>query len=477
MLEEAVARNGSGEALVCGDARLDWAGLCHRVASAARGLADRGVERGDRVGILLGNRLEFPIAFLGAVWLGAIPVPISIREQRPGLEYILRHCRAKVLVHDSDLLDRLPDGPSRMTAEEFSTMSLAGSPAPPAPAAEDDTCAILYTSGTTGRPKGAMLTNLGIVHSSMTFESCMELSTETRSVAAVPLSHVTGVVALLTAIVRCAGTLIVMPSFRPRAFLELAARERMTHSVLVPAMYNLCLLEPDFERFDLSRWRVGAFGGAPLPEATITTLAEKLPDLRLMNAYGATETTSPATLMPPGETAARRDSVGLPVPGAEIRAVEGELWIRGPMVVPGYWKDPEATDREFTDGFWRTGDLGSIDSEGFVRVRDRKKDVINRGGYKVFSVEVENVLMEHPAVIEAAVVARPCPVLGERVHAFVTVREMVDEAELREFCSGRLADYRIPESFTTGTEPLPRNANGKILKRELRIATAPPPPS
>jgi long-chain acyl-CoA synthetase len=234
-------------------------------------------------------------------------------------------------------------------------------------------------------------------------------------------------------------------------------------------MYKLCLLDEHFDRYDLSAWRVGGYGGAPMPAATIAELARKCPGLGLMNAYGATETTSPATIMPATMTARHPDSVGLTVPCGEIVVVEsGELWIRGPMVVPGYWGNPQATAQSFTDGYWRSGDVGSKDGDGFVRVFDRLKDMINRGGYKVFSVEVENVLSHHPAVLESAIVGKPCPVLGERVHAFVSLRSSTGADELKRFCAERLADYKVPETFTLMAEPLPRNANGKLLKRTLR---------
>ena len=295
---------------------------------------------------------------------------------------------------------------------------------------EEDTAVILYTSGTTGRPKGAMLTHLGICHSAMHYECCMGLTSSDRAVVAVPMSHVTGVIALIAAMVRAAATLIVLPAFKAAEFLELAARERMTHSLMVPAMYNLCLLDPAFDAARFSAWRVGGYGGAPMAPATIARFAEKLPSLNLMNAYGATETTSPVTLMPPPETAGRPDSVGCALPCADILVMDdtgrevgdgetGELWLGGPMVVPGYWNDPAATAESFVAGYWRSGDIGSKDADGFVRVLDRKKDMINRGGYKIYSVEVENALMSFPGVVEAAVVAEPCPVLGERVHAFV----------------------------------------------------------
>jgi acyl-CoA synthetase (AMP-forming)/AMP-acid ligase II len=245
-------------------------------------------------------------------------------------------------------------------------------------------------------------------------------------------------------------------------------------------MYNLCLLQEDFAGHDLSAWRVGAFGGAPMPTATIDALAARLPNLTLMNAYGATETTSPATLMPPGETRSHGNSVGRPVPCAEIvvmddaarevaRGQSGEIWIRGPMVVKGYWDNPAATADNFTGGFWHSGDIGMMDDDGYVYVLDRKKDMINRGGFKIYSVEVENALCEHPAVVEAAVVGKPCPVLGERVHAFVMVRDpAVSSQALTAFLEQRLSDYKVPENIVVGSNPLPRNQNGKLLKRILR---------
>jgi len=280
MLEEAVARNPQGEALVCGETRLTWAALQERIIAAAGAFAERGVDVGDRVALVLGNRTEFPIAFLGAAWLGAIAVPISVREQKPGLEYILVHCGAKVVVHESELAERLPEGVLRLLPSDLES----DKPVEARASEEEETAAILYTSGTTGRPKGAMLTNLGIVHSSMVFEACLGLDRSTRAMAAVPLSHVTGVIALVTTMVRVAGTLIILPAFKAKDFLHLAERERMTYTLMVPAMYKLCLLEPDFGRRDLSTWKVGGYGGAPMPTATIEELAEKLPGLRLLNA-------------------------------------------------------------------------------------------------------------------------------------------------------------------------------------------------
>jgi acyl-CoA synthetase (AMP-forming)/AMP-acid ligase II len=469
VFSEAVRRNPGGEAVVGGEERLTWKALEERVCHVAQGLSARNIGRGDRVALLLGNRIEFVVTLFAAARLGAIVVPLNIRSQKPELAYVLEHCGASLVIHETELAARLPPLRQRIAIHDFEIL-LEGPGGEAVPVAEEDTAAILYTSGTTGRPKGAMLSHLGIVHSAMHYQNGMGLTAGERSIAAVPLSHVTGLIALIATLARCAGTLVLLPAFKAADFLALAARERMTHTVLVPAMYNLCLLEPDFGRTDLSDWRIGGYGGAPMPPPTIASFAEKLPRLGLMNLYGATETTSPATMMPARETARHCDSVGRVVPCGEIRVVDDELWIKGPMVVRGYWNDEAATEREFTDGFWHSGDIGAVDAEGFVYVFDRKKDLINRGGYKVYSAEVESTLAEHPGVLEAAVVALPCPVLGERVHAFVTLRGSlsVTAEALRAFCLERLADYKAPETFTFRGEPLPRNANGKILKRALR---------
>ena len=494
LLGAAAARNPGGEAIVCGEERLSYAQFSATVEQCAGGLAAAGIGRGDRVAMLLGNGIPFPVVLFATLRLGAIAVPLSTREQAGGLAYMLAHAGAKLLVYDADLADRLPAPAAtpqlahRVAVEaSASTRSLpllaGASGAAPTGVEEEDTAIILYTSGTTGRPKGAMLTHLGICHSALHYEACMGLNASDRALAAVPLSHVTGVIALIAAMTRAAAALIVMPSFKAREFLGLAAREGMTHSLMVPAMYNLCLLEPSFAEANLAAWRVGGYGGAPMAPATIARFAEKLPNLKLMNAYGSTETTSPVTIMPPSQTAARPDSVGCAVPCADILVMDdagrevaageqGELWLGGPMVVKGYWEDPVATTETFVAGFWRSGDIGSKDAEGYVRVFDRKKDMINRGGYKVYSVEVENALMSFPGVVEAAVVAEPCPVLGERVHAFVVAGGALALAELKGHCAGLLADYKVPDAMTLRREPLPRNANGKLLKRDLRLDVA-----
>jgi acyl-CoA synthetase (AMP-forming)/AMP-acid ligase II len=420
-----------------------------------------------------------------------VTVLLGTRQQKPEIAYVLTDCGAKLLIHEASLAERLPDArdvpdlthriaidddPARSTFARLADHPPLGEAAD---VGEEDTAMILYTSGTTGRPKGAMLAHCNIIHSSMIFASAMELTAKDRSIAAVPLAHVTGAVANITTMAACAGTLIIAAEFKAADYLKLAARERVTYTVLVPAMYNLCLLQPDFDGTDLSSWRIGGFGGAPMPIATIERLAVKLPGLKLMNCYGATETTSPSTIMPGELTADYIDSVGLPCPGATIIAVDtegrelppgeiGELWIRSASVIKGYWNNPKATAESFTAGFWHSGDLGSVDDGNFVRVFDRQKDMINRGGLKIYSAEVESVLAGHGSVVESAIIAKPCPVLGERVHAVVVTRDAVAGESLRAWCAERLSDYKVPETMQLTTEPLPRNANGKVLKRQLR---------
>ncbi|MFM9938414.1 MAG: class I adenylate-forming enzyme family protein [Hyphomicrobiaceae bacterium] len=494
MLREAVARNPHGEALVGGEQRLTYATLDGVVDCTAAQLLALGVAPGDRVAILLENGIPFVVALAAIVRLGAIAVLLNIREEAPELAYILGHSGATVVIHSASLAVKLPatsaipDVRHRLCIDAGWLAVQLGQKISTGGhrhvAHEEDVAAILYTSGTTGRPKGAMLTNMGLVHAAMIYQACMGLDASDRSIVTVPMSHVTGLTAAIAAMLRAAGTLIIAPAFKADAFIQLAASERMTHTVMVPAMYNLSLLSPSFAAADLSSWRIGGYGGAPMPEITIARLAAQLPGLKLMNAYGSTETTGPVVLMPPEFGMARRSAIGRAVPPCDLRIMDeagvevaagetGEVWLRAPNVVKGYWNNAAATAENFVAGYWRSGDLGSVDADGFLTLLDRKKDIINRGGFKIYSVEVENVLAAHPEVIEAAVVAKACPVLGERVHAFVVAKTgAFDATQLRNHCAGQLADYKIPETFTVLDGALPRNANGKVLKRELREQAA-----
>ena len=488
MFSQAVAARPDHEALACNDQRWTYRQLDAEVNRIAQGLAACGLQVGERVVMFISNRAEFVSVLFALQKLGAIAVPVGTREQGPGLAYIVQQCGAAGIVFDDDLADRVPDNATApalrlriSTGIKGETLaSLHGPDIPPATVDEEACACILYTSGTTGNPKGAMLTHFNIAHSVIHFEIALKLGHEDRAALAVPASHVTGLIALIAVMVHVAGTLVIVPEFKAASFVQLAARERITYSLMVPAMYQLCLMQPEFRTLDLSRWRVGGYGGAPMPVPTVQALAEAVPGLTLVNCYGSTEVTSPATIMPLGLSAIYNDSVGITVPCGDIHVMNdegqpvatgesGELWIGGPMVVPGYWDNPEATAKGFAEGCWRSGDIGSMDEQGLVRIFDRIKDMINRGGFKIYSVEVENVLMSVPGVVEAAVVGHPCPVLGERVHAYLYATDKTLTADtVRGHCAARLADYKVPEQVVLTEGPLPRNANGKLLKRALR---------
>jgi acyl-CoA synthetase (AMP-forming)/AMP-acid ligase II len=497
ILRETVAANPGGEALVDGLVRLNYTQFDEGVNNVAGVLASRGFKPGDRAALLLGNRFEFAFAFFGVMRAGGVVVPLNTREQKPEIAFNLNDSGAAVLIFDAHLADRIPD-PAEVPDLRFKLAVGDGSKdepfddllnpslptIDPVEVAEEATAVILYTSGTTGKPKGAMLTQMSMVMSAMHYEFCLGLNGNDRALMAVPATHVTGLVAILLSMVRAGGTTIFQTVFKAADFLALAAKEKATYTLMVPAMYNLCLLQASFDEYDLSAWRVGGYGGSPMPIATVRKLAEKLPNLALFNCYGSTETTSPSTITPLGLAEAKIDTVGMPVPCADIRIVDdngvevprgetGEVWIGGGHVGAGYWNNPAATVANFTAGYWHSGDLGAVTADGYIKILDRKKDMINRAGYKVYSAEVEDVLAHHPNIGEAAVVAEPDPVLGEKTHAFVMIKSGTLTADdIKAFCRERLSDYKVPDFVTFVDQPLPRNANGKILKRALRTNAA-----
>jgi long-chain acyl-CoA synthetase len=492
LIRATAAAHPAAVAFVHETRRLTYSELDAALSRVAGNLAARGIAAGARVGVLCEASIEFMLATFGAMRRGAIAVPIGIRLQAPELEYVIQHCGMEALIFDASLAHLLPHTQRAPGLEHRIAVGSAVAGAEPfeqllkpidfAPASidEEDVAMIMYTSGTTGKPKGAMLPHLALVHSAMHFQLCLGHDATTRALLAIPPSHISGLGAVVMPMLRAGGCTMISQGFKAGAFLRQMVAERGTFTVLVPAMYKLCLMEPDFASHDLSAWRVGVYGGAIMPPATIAELMNKLPHLQVVNGYGATETASPAAVMPLGHTAAQPDSVGKTVACGDIRILDeqgrevpagesGELWIGGPMVAKGYWNDLQATRESFVGGYWRSGDIGSIDAQGYVRILDRKKDMINRGGYKIYSIEVENALMGHPDVIEAAVVARPCPVLGERAHAIVCRKHGRATAEhLAHHCAALLADYKIPDTFSFRSDPLPRNANGKVMKRELK---------
>ena len=308
MFRVAVSRAPERDALVLGDHRITYRSLERIVDRIAHNLVHAGFHKGERIALLLGNGLEFIYLALGAGRAGLNVVPMNTRQRQREIDYVLTQCDAAALVYDAACDAQLPKnrgslrgvwtvGPGRATP--FAELLADGPVAQLPDQQQEDTAFLLYTSGTTGNPKGAMLTHASIIHSILNLEHGYGLKDGEVSMLAVPASHVTGLVALILTTIHLAGTTLILPGFKSGDFLALAAGARMTYTLMVPAMYNLCLLHPDFAAFDLSAWRIAGFGGAPMPEATIRRLAEALPGLRLCNAYGSTETSSPATLLSP----------------------------------------------------------------------------------------------------------------------------------------------------------------------------------
>ena len=495
LFADTAASHPDQDALVGEEGRLCYTDLARRTARIAAGLIAAGLTKGERVALLIGNRFAFVETFLACQHAGLIAVPLNIRQPAPEIAYACGQCAASAIVYDAALAGNIPADREIPTVRQL--FSAYGSteraarfedlvdhaPLPPVPVAEEDCAVILYTSGTTGRPKGAMLTHFNIVHSALHFAYSMGFEAGDRNLLAVPASHVTGLIANITTALVRGGAIVFLQDFKAADCLRLMQDQRVTHTLVVPAMYNLFLMTAGFDDYDLSAWKIGGYGGAPMPEATIAEMARRAPHVGLMNGYGATEATSPITMGPPQCASSHSDTVGLVLHCAEVAVMDdqgrevppgqqGEIWMRGPSIVPGYWDNAQANAENFVGGYWKSGDIGSQDASGFIRVFDRIKDMLNRGGFKVFSIEVENQISFHPNVLEMAIIGKPCPVLGERVHAVVVPKDAAPSdalaQDIRAFAAERLSDYKVPETIIFRTDALPRNANGKIIKRQLR---------
>jgi long-chain acyl-CoA synthetase len=504
--------------LVQGDRRLTYDEhntLVRRVAAALQELA---LGHGDRLAIVSANNVEWVVLFWAAAAIGAVVVPLNAWWKTEELEFGLRDSGAKLLFCDAkrweavrDRVDELPelehvyvmDLEERDGAARPGTDLLGEDPGalPDVAVAEDDLFAILYTSGTTGRPKGATLTHrqalanlqnifcLGIANASRGGEAAPELSSDIQSATllVVPLFHVTGCLSTMMLCYASGAKLVLMPPgrFDPDAAMATIEREKVTSFGGVPTIMWRIVESPSFEDYDLSTVVRVSYGGAPAAPELVQRIHERFPKVRktLATAYGLTESASVATSNTGDDYRTHPDSVGRPAPTVEIEVVDeagkpvptgerGEIWLRGPtMMSRGYWNRPDATSEAVTaDGWFRSGDIGRFDDDGFLYLVDRAKDMIIRGGENVYCVEVEEVLFEHPDVIDAAVVGVPHKVLGEEVKAVVQLKPGATATveSLRTHCAGRLADFKVPAHVELRAEPLPRNPAGKVLKSILR---------
>jgi long-chain acyl-CoA synthetase len=477
MLRASVEAAGAAEAIVetGGGPRLSYASLWDRAARVAGGLRAQGIERGDRVAIRLGNGADWVLAFCGTVLADAIVVPVNTRFTDSEADYVVTDSGAKhVFLPGAPL----PDGDPLIVDD-----AEPGGPA-----------AIFYTSGTTGFPKGAVTTHENFLSNAETCRRALSIEAGglggvvppgasgapagLRTLISVPLFHVTGCNSQLLVAFYVGGTAVIMPAFEPGAFLRAIAEERIDTMVTVPAIYWLAINQAAFADTDISRVRSVSYGGAPIAPDLVARLAKAFPQARLGNGFGLTETSSVSTFLP-NEFVAHADSVGFPAPVCDVRldAVgpdgTGELLIRGPNIVSGYWNKPQATAEAFVDGWLHSGDLARIDDEGLVYLVDRVKDMINRGGENVYCVEVENALAGAPGVYEAAVLGVPDEMMGEKVGAVIVPMPgtALDVPAVLRYLGEHIADFKVPQYVAVSAAPLPRNPGGKLLKRKLREET------
>jgi fatty-acyl-CoA synthase len=483
-------RVGDRDAVVVGDKRWDWRGLDHEIAAVAGALDEFGLGKGDRLAILCANSAEFVIATHATSRLGAIVVPVNTRLAPPEVAYILSDSGAVMLAYGAGEADlatgagRLVDGVSLLSlgpSTDHPDLMAGGNgePVHEDRAAESDDAYILYTSGTTGRPKGALMDHHRAIWAALAQIVSLGLRDGDRYLHLGPMYH-SGGMTFLNATTLLGGTHVIMPKFDPGSVLEMVERHCVNWLFGVPTMYQQMLRQDDLRPRDLSSWRVGVFGAAPMPAVAVEGLISTFPHVDFFQQCGQTEAGPTGIYSTMEQVRSRPDSSGhIAQPFIEARVVDadgndtpagevGELVFRGEAVTKGYWRNPAATAETIRDGWLHTGDLMEISADGAMRLVDRLKDVIITGGRNVYSAEVEQAIAQHPDVVDVAVIGRPHPEWGATVVAFVTPVEGVDlTAEmLREHCRPLIADYKIPREVVFG--PVLRNATGKLQKHLLR---------
>ena len=517
MRQVAMAARTHGDRLfaIYEDERVTYEAWFRAVARMAAELRERGVAKGDRVALAMRNLPEWPVAFFAATTVGAICVPLNAWWTGPELAFGLANSGAKLLVCDAERWERIAPHRGELPDLEHALVSRSDAPLEEAEQLEDvlgtpkdyaalpsaelpqvdidpeDEATIFYTSGTTGQPKGALGTHRNLCTNIMSSAYNGAIAFLRRGeeppapvqkvgLTVIPLFHVTACSAGLMGYVVAGHTMVFMHKWDPVKAFQLIEREKVNLTGGVPTIAWQLLEHPERANYDLSSLEAVAYGGAPAAPELVRKIHEEFGALPA-NGWGMTETMATVTGHSSEDYLNRPDSCGPPVAVADLKIVGddgvtelpvgevGELWARGPMVVKGYWNRPEATAETFVDGWVRTGDLARLDEEGWCYIVDRAKDMIIRGGENIYSSEVENVLYDHPAVTDAALVAIAHPTLGEEPAAVVHLAPGMSatEDELREWVAARLAKFKVPVRIAFVQDTLPRNANGKILKKDL----------
>lgn len=502
ILAKWAERTPEREAVIGAGRRLTWARLRERVNALAASLHTVGVKSGDRVGVLLYNCPEFLEAYFAISHLGAIVVPLNFRLAGPEFAYILGDSGVSVLITESafypaihSIQGDLPqlahvlcvgeEVPAGWHSFEESIEEAGDRKVPIALVELDDVHRIMYTSGTTSHPKGAMITYGNVYWKNVAHIMDLSLTAADRTLIVGPLYHVGGLDLPATGVLYMGGSVVILPRFDAERVLASIHEERATNVWLAPTMISQVLTRKDIDSFDLSSLRIIIDGGEKMPIPLIEELLRIIPGCGFYDAYGLTETVSGDTFLPPADAVRKTGSVGLPTHQLHVRIADnerrdlppgelGEILLRGPKVFKGYWNNPEASEAALVDGWFHTGDIGRMDPEGYLYIVDRKKDIIVSGGENIASTEVERVIYEEPDVAECAVVGAPDEKWGEVPWAYVvlkpdgktTAREIVDR------CTASLAKFKVPKRVEF-IEALPRNPSGKVLKRALRDLASP----
>jgi long-chain acyl-CoA synthetase len=487
ILGDAAAADPERVAVKLDDFALTYGLLEQATMRVAGMLAQRSIRAGDRVAVMLPNVPHFVVGYYGILRAGAVVVPLNVLNKRREVEYYLRDSGAKLLLVWHDFAQEAAPAAAEVGCEcvsvvpgEFEQTLFTIDPVPDlAQRALSDTAVLLYTSGTTGTPKGAELTHENLLRNCQASRNLFDLGPGAVVLGALPLFHSFGQTCAMNTCMLAGGTLTLLPRFDPVRALEIIQRDAVAVFEGVPTMYGAMLNVPDRERFDTSTLRCCASGGAALPVELMRGF-ERAFTCQILEGYGLSETSPVASFNHP-DRERKPGSIGTPIAGVEMKVVDdhdaelppgevGEIVIRGHNVMKGYWHRPEASAEAMRGGWLHTGDLARVDEDGYFFIVDRKKDLIIRNGFNVYPREIEEVLYEHPAVREAAVVGIPDPEYGEEIAAAVSLKDGVSASpdELRDYVKDQLAAYKYPRKIWI-VDDLPKGPTGKILKRELKL--------
>ncbi|MCH6266166.1 class I adenylate-forming enzyme family protein [Neobacillus citreus] len=468
---------------------MTYGQLYQQAKNLAGYFQEKGYQKDDIIAVYLPNSDYFVICYYACQLGGFSVMPVNTKLTAPEVEYIFSHSEAKAIIYDVRYEAQL----NQISLEQFKDRLAVGGedsllavladdkiPFQPVKVDEDDTAVVFYTSGTTGKPKGVMLSAGNVRATAQIWSDVMEITAADRMHIVTPLFHCAASHCFTVPTIYKGGTVVIEEAFSPEQTLRTMEKEKVTIFFGVPAIYSILLNTPKMAETDLSRLRLFTYGAAPMPYELVRTVKERYPDVKVQNLYGQTENSPGATTLKDHYALDKVGSVGEPLPGLEVQVVDefgepvptgevGEIVVKGPLVMKGYLKNEEATRQALKNGWLYSGDLGRFDQDGLLYIVDRKKDMINRGGENVYPVEVEEVLYQIPEILEAAVVGVPHPIYGEVPKAFVVPKEgrTLTEDDVLTYCKTKLAKYKLPVELDF-LDTLPRNASGKVLKHVLR---------